>query len=162
MAERTKATVLKTVEPLAGSLGSNPSPSARDGSAVALLHRRVWIHSIPTLDSGPSGLTSIRFNRARWGTRGALNPKTSHAGLNSPPEGGSLSGQHRVVSMMKAGSCAAGRRELGQVRKEAALSGQSRVPQERLAGVDLPASADGPPFEGGVHGVWRRSTRRQR
>ena len=28
MAERTKATVLKTVEPLAGSLGSNPSPSA--------------------------------------------------------------------------------------------------------------------------------------
>jgi hypothetical protein len=29
MAERTKATVLKTVEPPVGSLGSNPSPSAR-------------------------------------------------------------------------------------------------------------------------------------
>ena len=28
MAERTKATVLKTVEPLAGSVGSNPTPSA--------------------------------------------------------------------------------------------------------------------------------------
>ena len=62
-------------------------------------------------------------NRARWGTRGALNPKTSHAGLNPPPEGGSLLGQHREQSTMKTGSCAAGRRELGQVRKEAALSG---------------------------------------
>jgi ketosteroid isomerase-like protein len=29
MAERTKATVLKTVEPFSGSVGSNPTPSAR-------------------------------------------------------------------------------------------------------------------------------------
>ena len=44
--------------------------------------------------------------------------------------------------MMKAGSCAAGHREPGQVRKEAALSGWSRVPQGCLAGVDIPAGAD--------------------
>ena len=38
--------------------------------------------------------------------------------------------------MLKAGSCAAGHREPGQVRKEAALSGCSRVPQGCLAGAD--------------------------
>jgi len=42
---------------------------------------------------------------------------------------------------LKAGSCAAGLREPGQVRKEAALSAQPRVPQERLAGAGDPASA---------------------
>jgi len=96
-----------------------------------------------------------------WGARGALNPKSSHAGLNSPPEGGCLSGQHREMSMMKVGSCAAGRRELGQVRKEAALSGRSRVPQECLAGVGSPERAGGPPFEGGVHGAELRRGRPQ-
>ncbi len=42
MAERTKATVLKTVEPLAGSLGSNPSPSAFEpGSARSRLSQQL-------------------------------------------------------------------------------------------------------------------------
>ena len=35
--------------------------------------------------------------------------------------------------VLKAGSCAAGHCETGQVRKEAALSGRHRVPQECLA-----------------------------
>ncbi len=63
--------------------------------------------------------------------------------------------------MMKVGSCAAGRRDLGQVRKEAALSGRSRVPQECLAGVGSPERAGGPPFEGGVHGAELRLGRPQ-
>ncbi len=58
---------------------------------------------------------------------------------------------------MKAGSCAAGPREPGQVRKEAALSEQPRVPQERRAGVDGPERAGGPTFKDGVHGITRAS-----
>ena len=63
-----------------------------------------------------------------------------HAGPNPCPRVSTVrvGTEHAAL---KAGSCAAGLRELGQVRKEAALSGWSRVPQERLAGAGDSGSA---------------------
>ena len=53
--------------------------------------------------------------------------------------------------VLKVGSCAAGRREPGQVRKEAALSGSSRVPQGCLTGAVEPGTRRLSEFDGGVH-----------
>ncbi len=53
-----------------------------------------------------------------------------HAGLNPPPEEHDAAGRQARgcgVGALTIGSCAAGHRESGQVRKEAALSGLSRV-----------------------------------
>ena len=47
-----------------------------------------------------------------------------------------------------AGSCAARGRELRQVRKEAAVSGYSRVPQGSLAGASATWAASGSRIEG--------------
>jgi hypothetical protein len=74
-----------------------------------------------------------------------------HAGPNSPPEDDPLSVSAGCAAS-KAGSCAAEPREPGQVRKEAALSGALRVPQERLAGAGGSESAGGRALDGGVHG----------
>ena len=51
MAERTKATVLKTVEPFSGSVGSNPTPSAIGPTSSASTKYRVL--STETPDSPP-------------------------------------------------------------------------------------------------------------
>ena len=78
------------------------------------------------------GLTSPA-DRARRGVRGALYPKSTHGGLNSRPRPGPLLDRTRSTAL-RVGSCATGSREPSQVRKEAALSGPSRVPQVRLTG----------------------------
>jgi len=70
-----------------------------------------------------------------------------HAGPNSLPEGVSHSESTEHVALM-VGSCAAGHREPGQVRKEAALSGTLRVPQGCLAGAGDSERTGGQTFEG--------------
>ena len=84
--------------------------------------------------------STLFSDRARRGARGALYPKTSTCGAESLPEGATIrvSTEHAAL---KAGSCAAGLRESGQVRKEAALSDRSRVPQGCLAGAGDSGSA---------------------
>ena len=70
-----------------------------------------------------------------------------HAGPNSLPEGVSHSESTEHVAL-KVGSCAAGHREPGQVRKEAALSGMLRVPQGCLTGAGDSESTGRQTFEG--------------
>src|SRR6202043_1883727 len=72
-------------------------------------------------------------DRARRGVRGALYPKSTHGGLNSRPRPEPLLDRTRSTAL-RVGSCATEPREPSQVRKEAALSGSSRVPQARLTG----------------------------
>jgi hypothetical protein len=60
MAERTKAAVLKTAEPLAGSVGSNPTPSAKK----RLLRKALRPVSLELNDLG---VTSRGTPGARWG-----------------------------------------------------------------------------------------------
>ncbi len=74
------------------------------------------------------------FGRARRGASGALNPQSALAGSNSPIEGWRIR-DYRCKAALKAGSCAAGAVEPGQIREEAAIRRSSRVPQECLAGV---------------------------
>ena len=86
-------------------------------------------------------------DRARRGARGALYSKPSSCGAEFPPEGGWSSGLAPGLLVLKIGSCAAGDRESGQVRKEAALSGPSRVLRDRPVGANVPG-----------HAGYRRST----
>ena len=70
----------------------------------------------------------IGFGRARWGASGALYPQSAIAGSNSRSEARRCGVcPWQVVS--KAGSLAMGTCEPRQVRKEATVSGLSRVPR---------------------------------
>ena len=78
-------------------------------------------------------------DRARRGASGALYPRSASAGLNPRPRpGGSGAPRHGAS---KVGSHATPEREPGQVRKEAALSVNRRVPWVSPAGA--PSSGSG-------------------
>ena len=127
-----------------------PSPFAlRSSPLPTSLHRASRASHIPPGTQAAHAGYPLA-DRARRGARGALYPKPSSCGAESPPEGanGRVSAGH-VVS--KAGSYAAGNRESGQIRKEAALS---EVPGCRRAAWLEPAIRDAP-----VVGARRRGAR---
>jgi hypothetical protein len=79
--------------------------------------------------------------RAKRGASGALYPQTALAGLNSLSRSGTLGLRGKVV--LKVRSCAAQACEPGQVRKEAAISGNLWVTWGCLAGANYPLQAGG-------------------
>ena len=123
-------------------LGPERSPSGlwrRTGNAVRGNPSGVRIPPSPPPRRDPPGLTDVeaqrydRRGRARRGTSGALYPQSAIAGPNSRSRS-TPSDYHRRLPTSIAGSHAARRREPRQVRKEAAVSGPSRVPWGDLAG----------------------------
>jgi hypothetical protein len=113
---------------------------------------RVRIPASPpyTVDGRPSPRQSHRFFRYPVGRSGErrrieslvalsgevavpCSPRSAPAGPNSSLEAVSVR-RWPTGPVLKVGSCAAGTRETRQVRKEAAVSGLSRVPQGSLAG----------------------------
>ena len=73
----------------------------------------------------------MALGRARWGDSGALYPQSATAGLNSHPRLFALRDcLYRMA--LRIGSCAAEHYEARQVRKEAAVSSQFRVPRVLL------------------------------
>ena len=94
------------------------------------------------------------MDRARRGGSGALNPQSALAGPNPLPRGaGSGVGAPPAASMARSRAVAA--REPGQVRKEAALSGNRQAPRDRRAGAAGDESRRSPGLRRGVHGPLR-------
>ena len=146
------------------TVGSNPTlsatfdigllPSSPPGAPGERSPRGLWRRTGNAVRGNPSGvrippsppapvdslkLTDTRAagtigrGRARRGTSGALHPQSATAGLNSRSRS-SPSDDHRARPTSRAGSHAAECREPRQVREEAAVSGELRVPWGDLAG----------------------------